>query len=80
VGLSSAATAPAGYRLDRWIRALGAGGDGFDVAVAALLHWDIHRGAGLVVCADGPAEIGIVIAMAAPLPIGFIEVCAASSR
>jgi uncharacterized protein (UPF0548 family) len=74
VGLSSTATAPAGYRLDRWTREIGSGDSVFDAAVGALFRWDVHRGAGLVVCADGPAELGMVVALAAPLPIGFIEV------
>ena len=74
VGLSSATTAPSGYRIDRWSRELGHGDDVFQRAVHALRHWDVHRGAGLLLCADGPAEIGSVVAMAAPLPIGFIDV------
>lgn len=74
VGLAAANDAPPGYRLDRWNRALGAGGDVFDGAARALREWELHRGAGLMVCADGPPAVGQVVAMSAPLPLGFIDV------
>lgn len=74
VGLAAANNAPPGYRLDRWDRALGAGGDVFDGAARALRAWEVHRGAGLMVCADGPPTVGQVVAMSAPLPLGFIDV------
>ncbi len=34
----------------------------------------MHRGAGLIVAADGPPTVGVDVAMAAPLPIGYIDV------
>ena len=75
VGMSALAVAPRGYRLDRWSRVLlGRGERVFERASNALLNWDVHRGAGLVVCADGPASVGSVVAMAAPLPVGFVDV------
>lgn len=74
VGLAAAAHAPARYRLDRWERSLGGGGNVFDDAVQALQEWAVHRGAGLIVCADGPPTVGLVVAMGAPLPVGFIDV------
>ena len=37
---------------------LGAGVDLFDRASRALMNWDMHRGAGLVVVVDGPASPG----------------------
>jgi uncharacterized protein (UPF0548 family) len=46
----------------------------FDAAVRALREWQVHRGAGLVVCADGPPAVDDVVAMSARLPIGFIDV------
>lgn len=74
VGLSTAAEPPPGYRLDRWERPLGRGDDVFARAVHALREWRVHRGAGLAVCADGPPTVGLVVAMSAPLPVGFIDV------
>lgn len=74
VGLTAANDAPPGYRLDRWDRALGSGEDVFDGASRALREWAVHRGAGLMVCAAGPPTVGLVVAMSAPLPLGFIDV------
>ena len=70
VGMSSFVAAPPGYRPDRWVRDLGSTDDTFAIAARRLLAWDIHRDAGLVVCADGPAQVGLVVAMAASLPSG----------
>ena len=72
--MSAAAAAPVGFRLDRWTRSLGRGDQIFDKASGALRQWRIHEGAGLVVLADGPPVVGLVVAMAAPLPVGFIDV------
>jgi uncharacterized protein (UPF0548 family) len=72
--MSSLDETPAGFRLDRFERSLGNGNGVFDVAAQALREWQIHRGAGLVVCADGPPALDDVIAMSAPMPIGFIDV------
>jgi uncharacterized protein (UPF0548 family) len=74
IGLSAMATPPAGYRSDRWSRTLGTDERSFERAVEAIRTWQVHRGAGLVVHADGPPAMDSVVAMAAPLPIGWIEV------
>ena len=74
VGITALAEPPNGYRLDRWSRTIGHGDEVFDYARDALRHWRVHTGAGLVVEAEGPPSEGAVVAMAAPLPIGFIEV------
>ena len=42
---------------------LGVGADLFDRASRALLHWDMHRGAGLVVVTHGPAPPGRVVTL-----------------
>ena len=73
-GLVAANVVPPGYRLDRWDRRLGRSGEVFDRAAQALREWEVHRGAGLTVCADGPPAVGLVVAMSAPLPLGFIDV------
>jgi uncharacterized protein (UPF0548 family) len=46
----------------------------FDVARDALQTWTVHRGSGLLLEADRPLAAGEVVAMAAPLAIGFVEV------
>ncbi len=74
IGISDKSEAPAGYRLDRWSRTLGASDDVFNSAAQALRAWQVHRGAGLIVCDEGPPNVDDVVAMAAPLPLGFIEV------
>ena len=74
VGISAMTEPPAGYRLDRWSTSLGKGEHAFDRAVEALRHWRVHEGAGLVVYASGPPTVDSVVAMAAPLPIGWVEV------
>ncbi len=73
IGLASLEQAPAGFRLDRWERSIGHGNGVFDSARRAFRDWQVHRGAGLVVCADGPPAVDAVVAMSAPLPIGFID-------
>ena len=49
-------------------------GDAFERGTAALREWVAHRGSGLTVLADGPLAVGTNVAMAAPLPVGFVEV------
>ena len=74
VGISAMAEPPSGYRLDGWSRDLGNADGVFESARDALQNWRIHEGAGLIVEADGPPAVGGIVAMAAPLPVGFIEV------
>lgn len=74
VGITALAEPPQGYRLDRWRRDVGRGGDVFERARVALQNWRVHEGAGLSVEADGPPRIDGIVAMAAPLPLGFVEV------
>ncbi len=74
VGLCAGPTVPNGYRLDRWSRRIGSGDDAFERAVDVLMTWKMHEGAGLVVAASGPASTGMVVAMAAPLPVGWVDV------
>ena len=74
VGISTAEHAPPGYRLDRWSCVLGRGDHVFTGGVDALKRWQAHGGAGLVVAVDRPPVVGLVVAMAAPLPVGFVEV------
>lgn len=57
----------------RWQTVLDAA-DAFERGCAALRQWAVHRASGLSVVADGPPAPGISVAMAAPLPVGFVEV------
>ena len=43
-------------------------------AADALRNWEVHKRAGLIVLAEGPPVVGMVVAMSAPLPVGFIDV------
>jgi uncharacterized protein (UPF0548 family) len=74
IGMSADAKPPAGYRLDRRSRLLGSGDRVFESAVSALKHWRVQEGAGLIVLAEGPPVAGSVVAMAAPIPLGYIDV------
>ena len=73
VGLSGLDVAPPGFRRDQWVRRLGSGKDTFDAAVQAIQTWHVHRGAGLVVCVDGPPVVGLVVGMGAPLSLGYVD-------
>ena len=46
----------------------------FGRAVDTLRNWRMHERAGLIVNAAGPSALNVVVAMAAPLPIGWVEV------
>lgn len=54
---------PDGYHHLSIAAEIGSGQAVFDLAASALLHWDMHRKAGLRVYASGPsAEPGVVVA------------------
>jgi uncharacterized protein (UPF0548 family) len=73
VGISLGGAVSAGFRRRRWgTRMLGAAA--FERAVAALQNWEAHRGSGLTVVADGDLAQGTNVVIAAPLPIGFVDV------
>jgi uncharacterized protein (UPF0548 family) len=74
VGIAAMAEPPAGYRLDRWSRTLGADAATFSRSVDALRSWRVHTGAGLIVATSELPSVGLDVAMAAPLPVGFIDV------
>jgi len=73
VGLSKLAEAPSGFHRDRRTCELGRGDEVFDRAVSALRAWQVHRGSGIVVLADDEPRNDLVVAMSAPLPLGFID-------
>ena len=74
VGLTARDEPPEGYRLDRWSRKLGSGRAVFERGADTLREWTMHREAGLVVADCGSPEVGLDVAMAAPLPVGFVDV------
>ncbi|MGB3734775.1 MAG: DUF1990 domain-containing protein [Ilumatobacter sp.] len=74
IGLTKQETTPPGYRRNRWSRWLGNGRTVFERASDALCSWRMHENAGLLVAHSGPPAIGSVVAMAAPLPVGYIDV------
>jgi uncharacterized protein (UPF0548 family) len=74
MGVTKLGTQPPGYRLDRWTRPLGRGDDLFFRARNALVRWRVHTGAGLGVVADDPPAVDCMVAVSAPLPVGFIDV------
>jgi uncharacterized protein (UPF0548 family) len=65
---------PPGYRRDRWVRQLDGDDTVFERAADALRTWRMHRNAGLIVAAGGPPTVGVEVAMAAPLPVGYVDV------
>jgi len=73
VGLSKLAEAPSGFTMDRHTCVLGHGDAVFHKAVEALREWQVHRGSGIVVLADDEPRLDLVVAMSAPLPVGFID-------
>ena len=73
-GMSTSSIAPPGYRHDRWERHLGTGRPVFECASDALRNWRVHTTSGLVVAHSGPPAVGSVVAMAAPLPVGYVDV------
>lgn len=73
-GITAGSTAPPGYRYDRWSRDLGTGRPVFERASDALRDWRMHTTSGFVVARSGPPTVGSVVAMAAPLPVGYIDV------
>lgn len=74
IGVTTASTAPDGYRLDRHARQLGHGRPAFERAREALRTWQMHTASGLDVAETTPPTVGAVVAMAASLPIGYIDV------
>jgi uncharacterized protein (UPF0548 family) len=70
-GGSLGGASPAGLKRRRWSVVLPNGA--FDRAVEAIHAWEVHRGAGLLVAADGTIAVGTNVALSAPLPLGFVD-------
>lgn len=71
-GISLEPGRPTELHRGRWATAL-PGDDAFERGRAALHDWAVHRGSGISVITDGPLEVGTNVAMAAPLPLGFVD-------
>jgi uncharacterized protein (UPF0548 family) len=74
VGITTGSTDAPGYRYGRWSRELGNGRLIFERAAEALRDWRMQTMSGLVVAHPGPPAVGSIVAMAAPLPVGYIDV------
>jgi uncharacterized protein (UPF0548 family) len=72
VGDTRTGVAPIGYRRGRWAVHLGTGDETFERAVTGLQQWLPQRGSGLAVGTDGPVDVGRVVALAAPTPVGHV--------
>ena len=73
VGISFGGGVPPGFRRRRWSTQVH-GASAFERAVAAIQRWEVHRSSGLTVEADGELDQGTNVVIAAPLPIGFVDV------
>ena len=73
-GITTSSSAPPGYRYDRWTRDLGNGRPAFERAADGLRNWRMHTTSGLIVAHSGTPTVGSIVAMAAPLPVGYIDV------
>lgn len=73
VGVVMDAQVPTTLHRNRWEVSL-TGAGAFGRGRQAIQDWEVHRGAGLSVITDGALRVGTNVAMAAPLPVGCIEV------
>jgi len=73
LGCSLGDVAPPGFTPRSWDTVL-VGRASFERARDALRDWAVHRGSGIALVADGPLEVGTNAAMAAPLPLGWVDV------
>jgi uncharacterized protein (UPF0548 family) len=71
-GVSMGDLPPPGLKRRHWTTPL-TGPNAFERAGEALRTWEMHRGAGLRVAADGPIAVGANVAFSAPLPFGFVD-------
>jgi uncharacterized protein (UPF0548 family) len=76
VGATATDDLPGGFRHDDWQVDLGTGDEVFERAVAGLQHWLPQRGSGFAVGFDGLVEPGRTVAIAAPMPVGFVIITA----
>ena len=73
VSLDETIAVQGGLKRRRWATDL-EGEDAFERAVETVKAWGVHRGAGLLVEADGELAVGTNVAMIAPLPVGYVDV------
>jgi uncharacterized protein (UPF0548 family) len=71
-GISLGGETPNGLQRRHWTTRL-RGNNAFALGRAALDTWAVHRGAGLVLAADGLIAAGTNVAFSAPLPMGFVD-------
>ncbi len=72
---ATAGPLPAGYGHLRRRTHIGSGPGALERAADALHHWRMHRGAGLIVAADGPAEVGRTVVLGLGRPLSLVLPC-----
>ena len=70
-GVSLGGDGPPHLARRRWTTSLPP--DALARASDAIDGWAAHRGAGLEVATDGPIAAGTNVALAAPMPVGFVD-------
>ena len=72
VGGTISGQVPPGYRSEHLSAVIGHGDAHFDSARGALADWRPQRGSGFAVVTDGPIAEGTTVALAVPLPVGWV--------
>lgn len=72
---ATAGPLPAGYAHLRRRTRIGGGHSGLDRAAGALFRWRMHSGAGLIVAAHGPAEVGRTVVLGLGRPLSLVLPC-----
>jgi uncharacterized protein (UPF0548 family) len=72
IGVSLGDRVPTGFRRGRWTTEL-VGPEAFERAAAAIRRWEMQRGSGLTVVADGDIVVGTNAVITAPLPVGYVD-------
>lgn len=72
---ATAGALPPGYGHLRRRSRVGGGPGALERAADALYGWRMHSGAGLVVAADGPAEVGRTVVLGLGRPLSLVLPC-----
>lgn len=72
---ATAGPLPAGYAHLQQRTRIGGGQGALERAADALFRWQMHSGAGLIVAADGPAEIERTVVLGLGRPLSLVLPC-----
>lgn len=77
VGATGRARLPAAYAALEEVAVVGSGRDAWERVAAALLRWDLHRQARMVLATSCPvAQVGCTVVNAAPVgPVALLAAC-----